>query len=235
MAQKNSELTQAQKKKYNETSAAGTPGQSHKKKPEKKKYSALVSLLVISLIFGGSIFYLFQGLNQSKDVAISEFVQSYKTGKYSTVEVRDFTVIGTLANAPVPTTTQFDFSGTPESSPTEVAVLPAQDSLKDIGIDINAPLNTVKIIDTSSMHFWADLAPTIIGTILFIGIFILLMGRMMAGSGGGPMGFVKNKAKRYEPAKGKIMFSDVAGSAEEKQDLQEFVDFLKNPNKYKKL
>lgn len=49
------------------------------------------------------------------------------------------------------------------------------------------------------------------------------------------MGFVKNKAKRYEPAKGKILFTDVAGSAEEKQDLQEFVDFLKTPGKYKKL
>lgn len=57
----------------------------------------------------------------------------------------------------------------------------------------------------------------------------------MAGSGAGPMGFVKNKAKRYEPTRGKILFTDVAGSAEEKQDLQEFVDFLKNPNKYKKL
>ena len=237
MAQKNSELTQSQKKKLQETSAAGTPGQSHKKKPQKKKYSALLSLFVVCLVFGGSIFYLFQGVNQSKDIPISEFVQSYKTGKYSIVEVRDSTIIGTVARSEgTSTTPQFDFSAIAKEVPvTETATLPVQDSLKDIGIDINAPLNAVKIIDTSSMHFWADLAPTIIGTLLFIGIFILLMGRMMAGSGGGPMGFVKNKAKRYEPAKGKIMFTDVAGSAEEKQDLQEFVDFLKNPNKYKKL
>ena len=199
MAQKNSDFTQSQKKKLGETSAAGTPGQSHKKKPDKKKYSALVSLLVVSLIFGGSIFYLFQGLNQSKDVPISEFVQSYKSGKYSTVEIRDFTIIGTLVGSePSATPGQIDFTGLSQATtaPKEVATLPAQDSLKDIGIDINAPLNTVKIIDTSSMHFWADLAPTIIGTLLFLGIFILLMGRMMAGSGGGPMGFVKNKAKR---------------------------------------
>jgi cell division protease FtsH len=60
------------------------------------------------------------------------------------------------------------------------------------------------------------------------------MGKMMS-AGGGPMGFIKNKAKRYEPQKGKIMFTEVAGSAEEKQDLQEFVDFLKNPKKYQKL
>lgn len=236
MVQKNSELTQAQKKKYAETSAAGTPGQSQKKKPEKKKYSALLSLLAISLIFGGSIFYLFQGLKDTKDVPISEFVQSYKSGKYSQIEVRDFTIIGTLAESQAIDPKQFDFSRIPQPAEVkETATLPAQDSLKDIGIDINAPLKSVKIIDTSSMHFWADLAPTIIGTLLFLGLFILLMGRMMAGSGGGPMGFVKNKAKRYEPAKGRILFSDVAGSAEEKQDLKEFVDFLKNPGKYKKL
>lgn len=236
MAQKNSELTQSQKKKAQETSAAGTPGQSYKKKPQKKKYSALLSLFIISLIFGGSVFYLFQGVNKSTDVAISDFVQSYKTGKYSTIEIRDSTIIGTLAQVNEPATPEFGLSWIAQkTSLTEQATLPVQDSLKDIGIDINTPLQTVKIVDTSSMHFWADLAPTIVGTLLFLGIFILLMGRMMAGSGGGPMSFVKNKAKKYEPAKWKILFTDVAGSAEEKQDLQEFVDFLKNPNKYKKL
>jgi hypothetical protein len=58
----------------------------------------------------------------------------------------------------------FDFAGISQAtSPTkETATLPAQDSLKDIGIDIDAPLHTVKIQDTTSMHFWADLAPTLI-------------------------------------------------------------------------
>jgi cell division protease FtsH len=238
MAPKNSELTQSQKKKIHETSAAGTPGQSQKKKPEKKQYSALLSLLVVSLLFGGSIFYFFQGSPKTTEVPISEFVQSYKGGKYETIEIRDHTIIGTLAWTESPTPLpSFDFAGISQTtSPTkETATLPAQDSLKDIGIDIDAPLHTVKIQDTTSMHFWADLAPTLIWTVLFLALFILLMGRMMSGSGGGPMGFVKNKAKRYEPAKGKILFTDVAWSVEEKQDLQEFVDFLKNPNKYKKL
>lgn len=117
----------------------------------------------------------------------------------------------------------------------EKAVLPLNDTLKDIGIDIDNPGTTkISVKDTTSLHFWADLAPTIVGSVLFLVIFLLLMGKMMSG-GGGPMGFIKNKAKRYEPQKGKIMFTDVAGSAEEKQDLQEFVDFLKNPKKYQKL
>jgi len=50
------------------------------------------------------------------------------------------------------------------------------------------------------------------------------------------MNFIKSKAKRYDPDKdNKITFKDVAGSEEEKEDLSEVVDFLKNPKKYKKL
>ena len=230
MAQKNSELTQAQKKKLQETSAAGTPGQMKTKKPQKKKYSALISLLIVCLLFGG-FFAITNSLVTESEVTISQFVQSYQSGKYGKIEVRDSTIIGTVGtpeqvNNPLAPT---------ESVVTETAILPSKDSLKDIGIDISTPANSaIGIIDTSSMHFWADLAPTLIGTILFIGLFVLLMSRMMAGSGGGPMGFGKNKAKRYEPAKGKIMFNDVAGSLEEKQDLQEFGDFVKNPKKYQK-
>lgn len=137
-----------------------------------------------------------------------------------------------IAPSPVPT---FSLIPAADLSKKEKATLPLNDTLKDIGIDIDSPGTTkISVKDTTSLHFWADLAPTIVGSVLFLVIFILLMGKMMS-AGGGPMGFIKNKAKRYEPQKGKIMFTDVAGSLEEKQDLQEFVDFLKNPKKYQKL
>jgi len=156
----------------------------------------------VSLIFGGSIFYIAEGFDSSKEVPISEFVQAYKASKYSKIEVKDQTVIGTINDPNTPLkSVGFDFADTVPVN-TETSTLPANDTLHDIGIDINAPINSsIKIVDTSSMHFWADLAPTIIGTVLFVGIFILLMGKMMGGSGGGPMSFVKNKAKRYEPTK----------------------------------
>jgi cell division protease FtsH len=137
-----------------------------------------------------------------------------------------------IVPSPVPT---FSLIPAADLSKKEKATLPLNDTLKDIGIDIDSPGTTkISVKDTTSLHFWADLAPTIVGSVLFLVIFILLMGKMMS-AGGGPMGFIKNKAKRYEPQKGKIMFTDVAGSLEEKQDLQEFVDFLKNPKKYQKL
>lgn len=50
------------------------------------------------------------------------------------------------------------------------------------------------------------------------------------------MAFIKSRAKVYDPeADEKVTFADVAGSEEEKSDLEEVVDFLKNPGKYKKL
>jgi cell division protease FtsH len=57
----------------------------------------------------------------------------------------------------------------------------------------------------------------------------------MGGGANGPMAFIKSRAKIYEPGKDKITFRDVAGSAEEKEDLMEVVDFLKNPKKFHEL
>lgn len=53
---------------------------------------------------------------------------------------------------------------------------------------------------------------------------------------GNPMQFIKSRAKMYDPELDeKVTFGDVAGSEEEKADLEEIVDFLKNPKKYKDL
>jgi cell division protease FtsH len=86
-----------------------------------------------------------------------------------------------------------------------------------------------------SKAFW-DIAGTIITTILFVGILLFFMSRMSGGGMGGPMAFIKSRAKVYDPdADEQVTFADVAGSEEEKSDLEEVVDFLKNPTKYKDL
>lgn len=62
------------------------------------------------------------------------------------------------------------------------------------------------------------------------------MSRMSGGGAGGPMAFIKSRAKVYDPETDEqVTFADVAGSEEEKSDLEEVVDFLKNPSKYKDL
>jgi len=92
---------------------------------------------------------------------------------------------------------------------------------------------------TIKNEYWgkllADAIPSIIGTIIFVVLLVFLFGRMSGGSNG-PMAFIKSRARMYDPEKDeKVTFKDVAGAEEEKEDLVEVVDFLKNPKKYKDL
>jgi cell division protease FtsH len=71
--------------------------------------------------------------------------------------------------------------------------------------------------------------------LLLIGVWIYFMRRMQGGAGGGAMNFGKSKARLIEEDKVKVTFGDVAGCDEAKEDVQEMVDFLKDPSKFQKL
>ena len=70
--------------------------------------------------------------------------------------------------------------------------------------------------------------------ILLIGIWIFLMNRMQGG-GGGAMSFGKSKARLLNQNEDRKTFDDVAGIDEAKEELQEIVDFLRDPNKFSRL
>jgi cell division protease FtsH len=74
-------------------------------------------------------------------------------------------------------------------------------------------------------------------TILLVAIFIWLFRRAAAGAGGGGMlgQFGRSRARRVEPSTQTVTFEDVAGIEEAEQELVEVVDFLRNPDKYRKL
>jgi cell division protease FtsH len=71
--------------------------------------------------------------------------------------------------------------------------------------------------------------------ILLIGIWIFFMNRMQGGGRGGAMGFGKSRAKLLTEKQGRVTFDDVAGIDEAKEELEEMVEFLRNPQKFSRL
>jgi cell division protease FtsH len=76
---------------------------------------------------------------------------------------------------------------------------------------------------------------TFLPFVLIIGVWIFFMNRMQGGGKGGAMGFGKSKAKLLTEKSGRVTFDDVAGIDEAKEELEEIVEFLRNPQKYSRL
>ena len=84
--------------------------------------------------------------------------------------------------------------------------------------------------------FLAQLLISMLPFVLMIGIWIFVMRQMQNGGGrGGAMGFGKSRAKLLVPKEGRVTFDDVAGIDEAREELQEIVEFLKDPQKFNRL
>ena len=78
----------------------------------------------------------------------------------------------------------------------------------------------------------AEWLPLIVMMVLFGLLWYFLMRQQTGGGKGGMMGFGKSRARQTDPSKNKVTFNDVAGADEEKEELAEIVQFLKNPKKF---
>ncbi|MEL6517433.1 MAG: ATP-dependent zinc metalloprotease FtsH [Pseudomonadota bacterium] len=76
---------------------------------------------------------------------------------------------------------------------------------------------------------------TFLPFIILIGVWIYFMNRMQGGGRGGAMGFGKSRAKLLTEKHGRVTFDDVAGIDEAKEELEEIVEFLRNPQKFSRL
>nr|MBA3517802.1 ATP-dependent metallopeptidase FtsH/Yme1/Tma family protein [Hyphomicrobiales bacterium] len=99
--------------------------------------------------------------------------------------------------------------------------------LEDRGVSIQAQADDQKMSFLSVLVSWFPM-------FLLIAVWIFFM-RQMQGAGGRAMGFGKSKAKLLTEAHGRVTFEDVAGVDEAKEDLEEIVEFLRDPQKFQRL
>ena len=82
-----------------------------------------------------------------------------------------------------------------------------------------------------TVSIWVSMIPSILLIVVMLVVTFMIM-RSQGGGGGKVMNFGKSRARVNDPSKNKITFEDVAGADEEKEELQEMVDFLRNPRTY---
>ncbi|AGI66616.1 cell division protease ftsH [Octadecabacter antarcticus 307] len=168
-------------------------------------------VLVISLfnLFGNG-----QGTTQTNEKSYSEFVQAVDAGAVSQARVDGEKLF---------------YRGS--DNRTYQVIIGADTGVTDLLIDSGVPLTFEEQQQSGLTTFLVSLLPFL----LLIGVWIFFMNRMQGGGKGGAMGFGKSKAKMLSEKSGRVTFDDVAGIDEAKEELEEIVEFLRNPQKFSRL
>ncbi len=164
-----------------------------------------------------ALFNLFSGSGntlQSKQIRYSEFVAAVEGGTVAQVTLDGENV---------------RFRGTDGQD--YVTIKPDDAELTPLLIQEGVPVTAEPQQQSGFQTFLISLLPFA----LLIGVWIYFMNRMQGGRGGGAMGFGKSKAKMLTEKHGRVTFDDVAGIDEAKEELEEIVEFLRNPQKFSRL
>ena len=173
---------------------------------------AIIVFLTIGLY---NMFKHPQNIQQKNDISFSEFLKEVDNGRVAQVNIEGNNISGILSDGK-------NFTTYAPNDPNLV------EKLSNKGVGITATPTEDKM-------------PSLLGVLLswfpmllLIGVWIFFM-RQMQGGKGGAMGFGRSKAKLMSDSKKKVTFDDVAGIDEAKEEVQEIVEFLRDPRKFMRL
>ena len=183
-----------------------------------KKYSSATIWIIGLLLFFAIATFMLDGSSVSNRMVYSDFQQKWINDQVESVNVNSDKMT-------IEVTTRDENKYTVYAPSSMIEFLNEQYPKDDIKIEYVAPSNS---------SIWVSLLPTIMIIILFV-VFIFFFTQQSQGggsSGRGVMNFGKSKAKMVIPDSKRVTFDDVAGADEEKAELEEIVDFLKQPARY---
>ncbi|MBW4707636.1 ATP-dependent zinc metalloprotease FtsH [Roseobacter sp. YSTF-M11] len=176
-----------------------------------------IAFWVVLFLLILALFNLFSGPGstlQSREISYSEFVNAVESGEVSNVTLDGEQVRFRQADG-------VDY----------VAIKPEDAEITQLLIENNIPVRAEQQQQSGFQTFLMSLLPFL----LLIGVWVYFMNRMQGGGKGGAMGFGKSKAKMLTEKHGRVTFDDVAGIDEAKEELEEIVEFLRNPQKFSRL
>lgn len=173
--------------------------------------------IFLALIVSFAFLFFSQGSGQrAVEVSYTAFMSAVDSGSVTQVDIQDESVINFVTDS--------GFYGTCRIPYYDSALM---QTLSDQGIEV--------VGSVAGVSFWYILI-NLLPWIIFI-VIIFSMYRQVGAAGGSRMmgQFGKSHAMQYSPKENKVLFKDVAGQKESKYELQEVVDFLKNPDRYVKI
>ncbi len=157
------------------------------------------------------------GGSSSNEIVYSTFLDQVRQGNVSAVEIDNETMT---------------IRGTTHRGETFVTYAPDDPKLVDDLVSNKVDIKAKKKEETSIlMHLLISSFPIL----LLIGVWIFFMRQMQGGGRGGALSFGKSKARMLTEDKNQITFEDVAGVDEAKEEVEELVEFLKDPSRFRKL